>query len=98
MSVSPSCKDNETNSIQQNDCEWVRALRSLQTVDAFVANALSLLEEQGELANTYVFFYTDNGNHWGEHRLDVRYRRRNLRAGGRELRAAEEWTVLSESA
>lgn len=71
MSVSPSCKDNETNSIQQNDCEWVRALRSLQTVDAFVANALSLLEEQGELANTYVFFYTDNGNHWGEHRLDA---------------------------
>jgi arylsulfatase A-like enzyme len=24
----------------------------------------------GELSNTYVVFYTDNGNHWGEHRLD----------------------------
>jgi membrane-anchored protein YejM (alkaline phosphatase superfamily) len=68
--TSPPCKDAETNSIQQNDCEWVRALRGLRTTDAFVGEAFTYLRKQGELENTYVFFYTDNGNHWGEHRLD----------------------------
>lgn len=68
--VAPSCHDDETNSVQQNDCEWARALRNLQTADAFVGEVVSYLQEQGELDNTYIFFYTDNANHWGEHRLD----------------------------
>jgi arylsulfatase A-like enzyme len=42
----------------------------LRTTDAFVGEAFTYLRKQGELENTYVFFYTDNGNHWGEHRLD----------------------------
>jgi len=64
------CQDNETNSIQQNDCEYVRQLRNLQTVDRFIKDVTDYLASQGELSNTYIVYYTDNGNHWGEHRLD----------------------------
>jgi N-acetylglucosamine-6-sulfatase len=70
LQVSAACKDNETNSIQQNDCEYVRLLRNLQTVDRFVKNMTDYLASQGELSNTYIVYYTDNANHWGEHRLD----------------------------
>jgi N-acetylglucosamine-6-sulfatase len=68
--VSTVCKDDERNSIEQNDCEYVRQIRNLQTVDRFVKDAIDYLASQGELSNTYIVYYTDNGNHWGEHRLD----------------------------
>jgi N-acetylglucosamine-6-sulfatase len=58
------------NSLEQNDCQYPRLLRSLQTVDGFVADLTDYLASQGELSNTYIVYYTDNGNHWGEHRLD----------------------------
>jgi Ca2+-binding RTX toxin-like protein len=64
------CRDNETTSITSNDCEYVRQLRALQTVDRFVKDAIDYLAVQGELSNTYIVYYSDNGNHWGEHRLD----------------------------
>ena len=64
------CRDGELTSVQQNDCEYVRQLRNLQTVDRFVKEATDYLATQGELSNTYVVYYSDNGNHWGEHRLD----------------------------
>jgi N-acetylglucosamine-6-sulfatase len=57
--VSVVCRDNEVNSIAQNDCEY-----------RFVKDAVDYLASQGELSNTYIVYYTDNGNHWGEHRLD----------------------------
>jgi arylsulfatase A-like enzyme len=38
-------------------------------VDGFVKAATDYLAAQGELSNTYFVYYTDNGNHWGEHRL-----------------------------
>jgi arylsulfatase A-like enzyme len=44
-------------------------LRSLQTVDRFVASVVDLLDEQGELENTYLFYLSDNGYHLGEHRM-----------------------------
>jgi arylsulfatase A-like enzyme len=59
-----------TNSLRQNDCQYPRQLRALQTVDRFVADLTGYLASQGELSNTYIVYYTDNGNHWGEHRLD----------------------------
>lgn len=58
------------NSVKQNDCQYPRLLRSLQTVDQFVADLTDYLASQGELSNTYIVYYTDNANHWGEHRLD----------------------------
>ena len=64
------CQDNEANSIEQNDCEYVRQLRNLQTVDRFIKDITDYLASQGELSNTYIVYYSDNGNHWGEHRLD----------------------------
>ena len=68
--VHQSCKDDEVNSIAQNDCEYVRQLRNLQTVDRFLKDVTDYLAALGELSNTYVVYYSDNGNHWGEHRLD----------------------------
>ena len=58
------------NSLEQNDCQYPRQLRALQTADQFVADLTDYLASQGELSNTYIVYYTDNGNHWGEHRLD----------------------------
>jgi arylsulfatase A-like enzyme len=58
------------NSVEQNDCQYPRLLRSLQTADQFVADLTDYLASQGELSNTYIVYYTDNANHWGEHRLD----------------------------
>lgn len=69
-SVGASCRDDEDNSVEQNDCEWRNALRNLQTVDRFVGDALAALEASGELDNTFIFLYSDNGNHYGSHRLD----------------------------
>jgi N-acetylglucosamine-6-sulfatase len=59
-----------SNSLEQNDCQYPRLLRSLQTVDQFVKDLTDYLASRGELDNTYIVYYTDNGNHWGEHRLD----------------------------
>ena len=64
------CQDNEINAIEQNDCEYVRQLRNLQTVDRFLKEMTDYLAAQGELSNTYIVYYPDNGNHWGEHRID----------------------------
>ena len=55
--------------IDKLDTNWRKALRALLTVDKFVGQALASLKDRGMLENTYVVFYTDNGTHWGEHRL-----------------------------
>jgi N-acetylglucosamine-6-sulfatase len=44
-------------------------LRSLRGVDEMVGDILALLENRGELGNTYVVFTTDNGLQSGQHRL-----------------------------
>lgn len=44
-------------------------LRSLRDVDEMVGDILGLLEDRGELGNTYVVFTTDNGLLRGQHRL-----------------------------
>jgi N-acetylglucosamine-6-sulfatase len=55
--------------INHLDRFYKRQLRSLQTVDRFVAELNDALSAAGELENTYVFYYTDNGLHLGNHRL-----------------------------
>lgn len=44
-------------------------LRSLQMVDRAVGRLVETLADTGRLENTYIFFWTDNGYHMGQHRL-----------------------------
>lgn len=44
-------------------------LRSVEYVDRQVARLVYTLANLGELSNTYIVFYSDNGYHLGEHRL-----------------------------
>ena len=44
-------------------------LRSLLTVDDTVEAYVRLLSNKGELDNTYIFYFTDNGFHMGNHAL-----------------------------
>ena len=50
---------------QRYECQ----LESLLTVDEGVDAIIAALRESGELANTYVFFTSDNGFFHGEHRI-----------------------------
>lgn len=51
------------------DSQYREGLRSLQRVDRFVGEASDILRRSGEMDNTYFVFYTDNGAHFGQHRL-----------------------------
>jgi N-acetylglucosamine-6-sulfatase len=44
-------------------------LRSIEFVDRSVRRLVDLLRREGELSSTYIFFYSDNGYHMGQHRL-----------------------------
>lgn len=44
-------------------------LRSLLTVDDAVEEYVKVLWKEGELDNTYIFYFTDNGYHMGNHAL-----------------------------
>ncbi len=52
------------------DSSYENRLRSLQAVDDLIENVVLTLQATGQLNNTYIFFYSDNGFHLGEHRLD----------------------------
>jgi len=53
----------------QNERDYRGKLRELQTVDDMVANLLNALVDTGQLGETLIFFLTDNGFLFGEHRL-----------------------------
>lgn len=55
--------------ISDLDSQYRRGLRSLQRVDRFIADASDILRKNHEMDNTYFVFYTDNGAHFGQHRL-----------------------------
>ena len=55
--------------ISDLDSQYREALRSLQRVDRFIADASDILRRSGEMDDTYFVFYTDNGAHFGQHRL-----------------------------
>ena len=44
-------------------------IESLQAVDEMVERIVTVLEVEGQLDNTYIFFTSDNGIQMGEHRL-----------------------------
>jgi N-acetylglucosamine-6-sulfatase len=47
-----------------------RTLEMLQSVDKLVERVIAALERTGQLANTYVFYTTDNGYLFGSHRIE----------------------------
>jgi arylsulfatase A-like enzyme len=55
--------------IAASDDFRLRQLRCLKPVDEAIAEILTLLERQGKLDDTLIFFMGDNGFFWGEHRL-----------------------------
>lgn len=55
--------------IQEIDDEYRLRLQSLQAVDDMVGALVNELQRTGLLANTYIFFGSDNGYHMGQHRF-----------------------------
>ena len=62
----PAVTQEKENEIDQ---KYRARLRSLLTVDNAVGNYVSALMGAGELSNTYIFYFTDNGWHMGNHAL-----------------------------
>lgn len=62
----PKLTDSQVNSI---DNFYRNRLRSLQAVDEMLKNITDLLNDQGILNNTYIFYMGDNGQHLGDYRL-----------------------------
>jgi N-acetylglucosamine-6-sulfatase len=58
-----------SSDISELDTAYQNGLRSLMRVDRFIEKASELLRREGEMDNTYFVFYTDNGVHFGQHRL-----------------------------
>lgn len=52
------------------DALYRKQMLSLQAVDEAVAALVQALQETGQLADTYIFFTSDNGFHMGHHRLE----------------------------
>ena len=51
------------------DALFIRRAQTMQAVDELVLELVNLLEQHGQLENTYIFFTSDNGLHMGEHGL-----------------------------
>jgi arylsulfatase A-like enzyme len=51
------------------DVEYRLRVQAMQAVDEAIAELIEVLEDTGELANTYVVFTSDNGYHMGQHRM-----------------------------
>jgi len=58
-----------TEQIEQMDGLYRARVQSLQAVDEAVAALVQTLEDTGQLDNTYIVFYSDNGFHMGQHRM-----------------------------
>lgn len=53
------------------DAQYGDRLRQLLTVDDMVGSIVDTLRSKGELNNTYLVFTSDNGFHFGEHRIKI---------------------------
>ncbi len=47
-----------------------RQILTLTSLDRSIKEVIDKLEATGEMDNTVVIFISDNGKHWGEHRMD----------------------------
>jgi arylsulfatase A-like enzyme len=55
--------------IAKMDLEYRLRVQAMQAVDEMIAQLIAVLKETGQLDNTYVIFTSDNGYHFGQHRL-----------------------------
>jgi arylsulfatase A-like enzyme len=67
ISRSPSLSANQ---ITQIDALHEDRIESLQALDQLVEGIVKSLSNAGALENTYIFFTSDNGWHFGEHRIE----------------------------
>jgi arylsulfatase A-like enzyme len=51
------------------DTQYRKRIQSLQAVDRSIGKLITTLKNNGQLANTYIVFTSDNGFHLGQHRL-----------------------------
>lgn len=51
------------------DTQYRKRIQSLQSVDRAISKLITTLKNNGQLANTYIVFTSDNGFHLGNHRL-----------------------------
>ena len=58
--------------VEEIDGTRTRQLLTLISLDRSIGAIMEKLEETGELDNTVVIFLSDNGKHWGEHRMDTK--------------------------
>ena len=65
----PMIDEESANSI---DNTRRRQLLTLISLDRSIGAIMEKLEETGELDNTVIIFLSDNGKHWGEHRMDTK--------------------------
>ena len=55
--------------IDNLDKNFRKRAQAVEAIDDLLARLEERLQANGQLANTYVFFSSDNGYHMGEHRL-----------------------------
>ncbi|WP_157264761.1 sulfatase family protein [Azohydromonas aeria] len=60
-----------SSQIAHMEMNYVKRRQSLLAVDDMVESLVKTLRDTGQLANTYVFFSSDNGWHQGQHRLPL---------------------------
>ncbi len=53
----------------KTDALYRKRIQSLQAVDRSIGQLITTLKQNGQLANTYIVFTSDNGFHLGQHRL-----------------------------
>jgi N-acetylglucosamine-6-sulfatase len=66
MLVEVDCTDEQKRAI---DTRWRKGILSLQAVDDGVERIVNALRNKGKLDKTYIIFTSDNGYHWGDHRM-----------------------------
>ncbi|MGI9253682.1 MAG: sulfatase family protein [Thermomicrobiales bacterium] len=55
--------------LRRSDKRFQEQVRSMQSVDDMLKGVLKTLEDTGQLGNTWIFFTSDNGFFYGEHRI-----------------------------
>jgi arylsulfatase A-like enzyme len=68
LQESPILTDREIGAV---DSRFRGQLRSLKAVDEMVRDLVAKLEAVGQIENTYILFASDNGYHFGEHRIPI---------------------------